>query len=135
MMAMTLPMILITTLLCILSTASCGRITVGAKTEITDVMTNKEVQEIGRFAVEEYNYKQSLNNGGDGETLKFVEVVEAEKQVVAGMKYYLNISAVDHNGVRRIFTSVVVVKPWLQYKKLLHFGPSFNFQQMQHTTM
>ncbi|WJX33395.1 hypothetical protein P8452_21607 [Trifolium repens] len=135
MMAMTLPMILITTLLCILSTASCGRITVGAKTEITDVMTNKEVQEIGRFAVEEYNYKQSLNNGGDGETLKFVEVVEAEKQVVAGMKYYLNISAVDHNGVRKMFTSVVVVKPWLKYKKLLHFGPSSNFQQMQHTTM
>ncbi|XP_045816737.1 cysteine proteinase inhibitor B-like [Trifolium pratense] len=134
MMAMTLP-ILITTLLCILSTTSCGRVIVGAKTEITDVTTNKEVQEIGRFAVEEYNYKQGLSNSGGGEALKFVEVVEAEKQVVSGMKYYLNISAVDHKGVHRMFTSVVVVKPWLQYKKLLHFGPSSTFHQMQHTTM
>ncbi|GAU31081.1 hypothetical protein TSUD_322180 [Trifolium subterraneum] len=133
MMAMTLP-ILITTLLCILSTVSCGRVIVGAKTEITDVTKNKEVQEIGRFAVEEYNYKQGLSNGG--EALKFVEVVEAEKQVVSGMKYYLKISAVDHDGVHRMFTSVVVVKPWLQYKKLLHFGPSSStFQQMQYTTM
>ncbi|KAL5075979.1 hypothetical protein RYX36_014963 [Vicia faba] len=124
--------ILITTLLCILSTASCGRLIVGARTEIADVKTNMEMQELGKFAVEEYNYKQS-NNGG--EALKFVEVVEAEKQVVSGMKYYLNISAVDHNGVPRMFTSVVVVKPWLHYKKVLHFGDSSTFHQLQHTTM
>ncbi|XP_050879359.1 cysteine proteinase inhibitor B [Lathyrus oleraceus] len=124
--------ILITSLLCILSTASCGRLIVGAKTEITDVRTNMEVQELGKFAVEEYNYKKS--NGG-GEALKFVEVVEAKKQVVSGMKYYLNISAVDHNGVRRMFTSVVVVKPWIQYKKVLHFGDSSSFHQLQHTSM
>jgi cystatin-C len=133
MMAMALT-IVITTLLCILSTASCGRVIVGAKTEISDVGTNKEVQELGKFAVKEYNYKQGLNNGGDGEGLKFVEVVEAEQQVVSGMKYYLNISAVDHNGVQRMFNSVVVVKPWLhQYKKVIHFGPSSTFHQ--HTTM
>jgi len=133
-MAMTLT-IVITTLLCILSTASCGRVIVGAKTEISDVGTNKEVQEIGKFAVKEYNYRQGLNNGGgDGEGLKFVEVVEAEQQVVSGMKYYLNISAVDHNGVQRMFNSVVLVKPWLhQYKKLIHFGPLSTFHQ--HTTM
>ncbi|AES71980.2 phloem filament protein PP1 [Medicago truncatula] len=119
MMAMTLT-IVITTLLCILSTASCGRVIVGARTEISDVGTNKEVQELGKFAVKEYNYKQGLNNGGGGEGLKFVEVVEAEQQVVSGMKYYLNISAVDHNGVQRMFNSVVVVKPWLhQYKKVI----------------
>ncbi|CAK8567135.1 unnamed protein product [Lathyrus sativus] len=128
--------ILIASLLCILSSVSCGRVIVGAKTEITDVRTNMEVQKLGKFAVEKYNYKQ--NNGG-GEALKFVEVVEvveAEKQVVSGMKYYLNISAVDHNGVHRMFTSVVVVKPWLQYKKVLHFGDSSStFHQLQYTSM
>ncbi|CAK8567134.1 unnamed protein product [Lathyrus sativus] len=125
--------ILIASLLCILSSVSCGRVIVGAKTEITDVRTNMEVQELGKFAVEEYNYKHS--NGG-GEAMKFVEVVEAEKQVVSGMKYYLNISAVDHNGVHRMFTSVVVVKPWLQYKKVLHFGDSpSTLHQLQHTSM
>ncbi|XP_004502264.1 cysteine proteinase inhibitor B [Cicer arietinum] len=132
-MAVTLT-IVVTTLLCFLSTASCGRVIVGAKTEISDARTNREVQELGKFAVEEYNYKQGLNNGGGGEALKFVEVVEAQQQVVSGMKYYLNISATDRSGIHRMFTSVVVVKPWLQYKKLLHFEPLSTTHQLQHTS-
>ncbi|XP_061338690.1 cysteine proteinase inhibitor 4-like [Gastrolobium bilobum] len=123
MMAVTLTILV--TLLSLLSTPSCGRM-VGEKTEIADVRTNREVQDLGRFAVEEHNRGLRLwrNNVDDGgEQLKFAEVVEAQQQVVSGMKYYLKISA-THNGVHRMFTSVVLVKPWLHSKKLLNFASS-----------
>lgn len=51
------------------------------------------------------------------------QVVAAETQVVAGIKYYLKIEARQH-GITKVFDSVVVVKPWLQSKQLLNFGPT-----------
>ncbi|XP_039015822.1 cysteine proteinase inhibitor B-like [Hibiscus syriacus] len=90
---------------------------VGGRTEVTDVKTNKEVQELGRFAVEEYNLNHRIRQ------LVFSEVVEAETQVVSGIKYYLKIEATE-NELRKTFESVVVVKPWLHSKELLHFSPS-----------
>ncbi|XP_010673372.2 cysteine proteinase inhibitor 2 [Beta vulgaris subsp. vulgaris] len=106
---------------------------VGTKKEITDVNTNKEVQELGKFSVEEYNreilnmQQSPLRSVGLGDTngpLNFVKVVEAQKQVVAGLKYYLKVEAMQ-DGVSRIFDAVVVVKPWVhESKKLLNFGPS-----------
>ena len=101
---------------------------VGGRSEIKDVKTNEEVQELGRFSVEEYN--RSLISGGRGAgnglgELRFAEVVEAEKQVVSGIKYYLKVTAVAKTGEQRIFDSVVVVKPWLHNsKELLNFAPS-----------
>lgn len=50
-------------------------------------------------------------------------MVAAETQVVSGIKYYLKIEATQH-GETKVFESVVVVKPWLQSKKLLAFTPS-----------
>ncbi|XP_059448439.1 uncharacterized protein LOC132179697 [Corylus avellana] len=97
---------------------------VGGRTEVKDVKTNEEVQELGRFSVHEYN--RSLwhrGNGDGGRELTFVEVVEAQSQVVSGIKYYLKISATQ-NGATKIFESVVVVKPWVHSKELLNFGPS-----------
>ncbi|KAJ7979142.1 Cysteine proteinase inhibitor [Quillaja saponaria] len=101
---------------------------VGGKTEIRDVETNKEVQDLGRFSVEEYNrslrqqqYHHHESDGG-GE-LMFAKVVNAQKQVVSGIKYYLTISA-THNGETKLFESVVVVKPWAETKQLLDFAPS-----------
>ncbi|KAJ1381848.1 Proteinase inhibitor I25, cystatin, conserved site [Sesbania bispinosa] len=129
-MAVSVTLTILVTLLSVLSTAtSFGRM-VGEKTEIADVKTNREVQELGRFAVEEYNNGLRLwrNDVVGEEQLKFGEVVEAQQQVVSGMKYYLKISA-THKGVQRMFTSVVVVKPWFHHKKLLDFGPSSISQQ------
>ncbi|KAK7280847.1 hypothetical protein RIF29_08376 [Crotalaria pallida] len=127
MMATVVTLTTLITLLSILTTTpSCGRTLVGGKEDISDVKTNMQVQELGRFAVEEYNKGLTMlprNDGGGDEKLKFGEVVEAQHQVVSGMKYYLKISATQ-NGVSRNFTSVVVVKPWLHSKKLLNFGPS-----------
>ncbi|RVW40382.1 Cysteine proteinase inhibitor 2 [Vitis vinifera] len=110
--------------------AGIGRM-VGGRTEIKDVKTNKEVQQLGRFSVEEYNrshgrrWREAIGNvlGMDYEYLTFSEVVEAQKQVVSGFKYYLKIAA-TRNGVRNTFDAVVVVKPWLPSKQLLHFSPS-----------
>ncbi|KAJ8437086.1 hypothetical protein Cgig2_016440 [Carnegiea gigantea] len=111
---------------------------VGGRTEIKDVTKNKEVQDLGRFSVEEYN--RSLmedmppsplrrvvgDDGGPTGHLMFLEVVEAQRQVVAGLKYYLKVAAVQ-DGVPKTFDAVVVVKPWeAQSKKLLNFGPSHN---------
>ncbi|KAE8731869.1 Cysteine proteinase inhibitor B [Hibiscus syriacus] len=102
---------------------------VGGRTEVTDVKTNKEVQELGRFAVEEYNLNHRIRrrgyDGSEGRSgeLVFSEVVEAETQVVSGIKYYLKIEATE-NELRKTFESVVVVKPWLHSKELLHFSPS-----------
>ncbi|XVF65387.1 hypothetical protein PTKIN_Ptkin09bG0244500 [Pterospermum kingtungense] len=99
---------------------------VGGKTEIKDVKSNKEVQGLGRFSVEEYNRSQGRlrsNGGGRRGMLVFSQVVEAQKQVVSGIKYYLKIEAMQ-NGLTRTFESVVVVKPWLKSKQLLNFSPS-----------
>ncbi|XP_022150412.1 cysteine proteinase inhibitor B [Momordica charantia] len=91
----------------------------GGRTEIEDVRTNEEVQELGRFCVEEYNRRR--NGGGE---VRFRAVVAAEKQVVAGMKYYLKISGSVKGESEMLFDSIVIVKPWLRSKQLLHFSPS-----------
>ncbi|XVF28969.1 hypothetical protein REPUB_Repub15cG0079300 [Reevesia pubescens] len=97
---------------------------VGGKTQINDVKSNKEVQELGRFALEEYNKSQGgIRSEGSGSELVFSQVVEAQKQVVSGIKYFLKIEATQ-NGLTKTFQSVVVVKPWDQSKELLTFSPS-----------
>ena len=122
------------TLLISLQLCVCYRGKVGAKTEISDVKTNEEVQELGRFSVEECNrslrrqrrqrqYKMMSIGDNIGGELRFIEVVEAQTQVVSGLKYYLTISATQ-NGVSKMFESEVVVKPWVRSKELLNFGPS-----------
>ncbi|KAM7461704.1 hypothetical protein LguiA_029825 [Lonicera macranthoides] len=97
---------------------------VGGRTKIKDVKTNQEVQELGRYSVEQYNLgqRQRRGNGGSGD-LKFTEVVEAEKQVVSGIKYYLKVMTATSSGVPKTFDAVVVVRPWEHSKELLNFAP------------
>ncbi|GKF29599.1 cysteine proteinase inhibitor B-like protein, partial [Tanacetum coccineum] len=83
--------------------------------------TNKEVQALGKYSVEDYNrLKGNKDNVGQ---LMFVKVVEAEKQVVSGMKYHLKIQN-KTSGEVKVFEAVVVVKPWLRKKELVKFAPS-----------
>ncbi|CAI9776144.1 unnamed protein product [Fraxinus pennsylvanica] len=97
---------------------------VGGKTEVKNVKTNKEVQELGKYCVDQYNSKQKHVANGR-KLLTFSQVVEAEKQVVSGIKYYLKISAATYGGgVPKNFDAVVVVKPWVDSKELLNFAPS-----------
>ncbi|KAG9136182.1 hypothetical protein Leryth_003784 [Lithospermum erythrorhizon] len=103
-----------------------GRI-VGGRTKVKNVKSNQEIQELGRYCVEEYNRgQQRYHHGSGGQRLSFDEVVEAETQVVSGIKYYLKISAVKPNGVPKNFDAVVVVKAWENYRELLNFSPSKN---------
>lgn len=98
----------------------------GGRTKVEDVERDKEVQELGEYAVDEYNRQQHLmgsgvNGGGD---LEFRRVVEAEKQVVSGIKYYLKIEAANSGGAPKKFDADVVVQSWKKSKQLLNFGPS-----------
>ncbi|KAJ4956012.1 hypothetical protein NE237_012795 [Protea cynaroides] len=107
---------------------------VGGRTEVKDVKSNKNVQDLGRFSVEEYNknqrhYRQGQERFGErgrvDEPLKFKEVVKAQTQVVSGIKYYLTVS-VYQGGIPKTYDAVVVVKPWIKSKQLLNFAPSTN---------
>ncbi|KAK4754420.1 hypothetical protein SAY87_002524 [Trapa incisa] len=109
-------------ILLLISTVSGFRGRVGGRMEVKDVKSNEQVQELGRFSVEEYN-RMRRHSGHENGQVTFYEVVAAETQVVAGIKYYLEIEGRLH-GITRVFDSVVVVKPWLQSKQLLHFCPS-----------
>ncbi|XVF84524.1 hypothetical protein PTKIN_Ptkin17bG0043900 [Pterospermum kingtungense] len=96
---------------------------VGGKTQMDDVKTNKEVQELGRFAVEEYNKTQGKFRSNGGTKLVFSQVVDAQKQVVSGIKYTLKIEATQ-NGLTKAFESVVLVQPWAPSKELIAIAPS-----------
>ncbi|KAK9671393.1 hypothetical protein RND81_12G027200 [Saponaria officinalis] len=121
------------------------KLVVGGRVEVKNVKTNKEIQELGKFSVEEYN-KNILENpiqdvagraGLEG-PLRFIEVVEAQKQVVSGLKYYLRVVAMQNNQnniiinnknnddglISKTFDAIVVVKPWVESKQLHYFGPS-----------
>ncbi|KAI3889314.1 hypothetical protein MKX03_017743 [Papaver bracteatum] len=107
---------------------------VGGRMEVKDVKNNKEIQKLGKFCVDEFNknLEKDIQNGlissnDEYEFLNYNEVVEAEKQVVSGLKYYLKISALTSvSGVEKKFDAVVVVKPWIKSKVLLNFAPSVN---------
>ncbi|KAF3323712.1 cysteine proteinase inhibitor 5 [Carex littledalei] len=104
---------------------------VGGRTVIPHVESNKEVQSLGRFSVAQYNYR--LRNSSNAtvtlhhaKPLTFSRVVEAEQQIVSGVKYYLKVVAKDgkHSTAEKMFNAVVVVKPWLKSKELVSFTPS-----------
>ncbi|CAO2196479.1 unnamed protein product [Urochloa humidicola] len=102
---------------------------VGARTEVRDVERDREVQELGRFSVAEYNRRRQ--HGGGGGRLEFARVVAAQRQVVSGLKYYLRVAAAEEaegaenaGGGERVFDAVVVVKPWLESRTLLRFKPA-----------
>ncbi|KAI3937762.1 hypothetical protein MKW92_030967 [Papaver armeniacum] len=104
--------------ICFLSSSSSVD-ALGGKTEIKDVKTNKEVQDLGKFSVDEYNLKK-----GEEGSLTFTQVVKAQKQVVAGIQYFLKVSA-QENGSPKFFDAVVLVKAWEKpANRLISFNPS-----------
>ncbi|KAK8489639.1 hypothetical protein V6N11_007348 [Hibiscus sabdariffa] len=95
---------------------------VGGQTPIIDVKKNKGVQELGRYAVEEYNKRQQEQKG---KTVVFSQVVQASQQIVAGIKYFLKVEAAE-DGEKKMFDAVVLIKPWAQSKEeeMLSFSAS-----------
>ncbi|KAF0916481.1 hypothetical protein E2562_007565 [Oryza meyeriana var. granulata] len=103
---------------------------VGGRTEVRDVEGDREVQELGRFSVEEHNRRRRDCCGRDVR-LEFGRVVAAQRQVVSGLKYYLRVVAAEEGAAKngaggepRVFDAVVVVKPWLESRTLLTFAPA-----------
>lgn len=96
---------------------------VGGRSPVKDVKSNEEVQDVGRFSVKEFNRVRSEQGKMKGGELEFSQVVEAQVQVVAGLKYYMLVEAVQNNETKA-FESEVVVQPWLQSRQLLRFEPS-----------
>ncbi|GJW64220.1 gypsy type transposase [Tanacetum coccineum] len=76
----------------------------GGRTKVEDVTSNKEVQAVGKYSVEEYNRLKG-NKDNDGQ-LMFVKLVNKT------------------SGEVEVFEAVVVVKPWLRKKELVKFAPS-----------
>ncbi|RWW24283.1 hypothetical protein GW17_00011446 [Ensete ventricosum] len=95
---------------------------VGGRTEVRDVESNKEVQDLGRYSVEEYNRRQ-----GPAHPLTFARVEGAQRQVVSGIKYYLHVLATEGDGgsagQQRTYDAVVIVKAWLGSRELVSFVP------------
>ncbi|KAI3968088.1 hypothetical protein MKX01_015608 [Papaver californicum] len=112
--------------ICFLSSSSSsvdalGGKRLGEKTEIEDVKTNNEVQDLGKYSVGQYNLKFKKGEKG---SLTFKEVVKAESQVVAGIQYFLKVSAIQ-NGKPKLYDAVVVVKAWEKpSNSLVSFDPS-----------
>ncbi|GMH28286.1 hypothetical protein Nepgr_030129 [Nepenthes gracilis] len=132
-MALQISLILIISVMPAATRAAAERGIVGGRMKIRDVTANEEVQDLGRFSVEQFNKilqesrRSHLRNyhqgGGSGGPLEFEAVVEAEKQLVSGLKYYLKIDA-KQGRFTKTFDAVVVVKAWLNSKELLSFAPS-----------
>ncbi|CAH8348705.1 unnamed protein product [Eruca vesicaria subsp. sativa] len=107
-------------------------VVLGGKSDVPNVQTNMEVQELGRYCVEQFNLREQSEQGNVASSitdtavlnpLTFSRVVSAQQQVVAGLKYYLRIEVTQPDGTSRMFDSVVVVQPWLNSKTLLGFTP------------
>ncbi|KAL8481038.1 hypothetical protein ACS0TY_026991 [Phlomoides rotata] len=120
----TIPLLLL--LVFFTSQASAIGRKVGGRTPVQNVEQNKEVQDLGRYCVQEYNrLMQQKKGNGTSKLLVFSQVVEAQTQVVSGIKYYLKIAAARRGGAPpNTFEAVVVVKPWMHSKELLNFAPS-----------
>ncbi|GMI96087.1 PHYTOCYSTATIN 2 [Hibiscus trionum] len=81
---------------------------------VTDATADTGVQELGKFAVEEYNKKKQ-------QKVEFSKVVQAAKQKDSGTKYFLRIEG-SNKGEMKTFNAVVLVKP-SDEKEMLSFFP------------
>ncbi|CAN6826191.1 hypothetical protein Bca4012_029818 [Brassica carinata] len=114
-------------------TPSAKSTVLGGRSDVGNVRTNMEIQELGRYCVKQFNLQQQSKQGNDATNartdtavlspLKFSRVESAQKQVVAGTKYYLRIAVTQPDGTSRMFDSVIVIQPWLFSKKLIEFTP------------
>ncbi|GAA0151720.1 hypothetical protein LIER_43150 [Lithospermum erythrorhizon] len=71
----------------------------GETKDIPNVESNKEVQEIGRDCIDQYNKKEVPRDPAKNLPLTFKQVVKASLETVLGFKKYtLKINSAFHNG-------------------------------------
>ncbi|PIA38360.1 hypothetical protein AQUCO_02800208v1 [Aquilegia coerulea] len=81
-------------------------------------ITDPHIQDLGKFAVSEHN-KQAKTS------LKFVNVIKGQMQVVAGINYDLVIAA-RKGDIRRNYLAVVYERPGGKNKTLTSFKSQLN---------
>ncbi|KAJ1432095.1 Proteinase inhibitor I25, cystatin, conserved site [Sesbania bispinosa] len=79
--------------------------TLGGIRDVEEIQNSVEIENLARFAVEEYKKKR---------------VISAKKQVVAGTLYYITLEATD-GGEKKIYETKVLEKPWLNFKEVQEF--------------
>ncbi|KAL3679220.1 hypothetical protein R1sor_022176 [Riccia sorocarpa] len=87
----------------------------GAPKEVNHSENSAEMDEIGQFAVDQYNTKE-------GKNLSFHKIISAKKQVVAGTMYHLVIEAHGDEAVKN-YEAKVWHKPYENHKSLEQFKP------------
>ncbi|KAF5196131.1 Cysteine proteinase inhibitor [Thalictrum thalictroides] len=78
-----------------------------------DNITDPHIHDLGEFAVSEHNNKAKTS-------LKFVNVIKGQSQVVAGINYRLVIAA-KKDGIERNYLAVVYERPGGKIKTLTSF--------------
>ncbi|KAL5997236.1 hypothetical protein ACLOJK_008166 [Asimina triloba] len=91
---------------------------VGAWEDIPDVEHNEQVQALGQFAVDEENKKPEHAKS----PIKFMRVVEAERQLMAGTNYRLWVEG-EVDKVDKVFKALVFVGLPVVPKELQSFNP------------
>lgn len=87
----------------------------GAPKEVHSAENSVEIDDIGKFAVQEHNSRE-------GKNLTFKKVVNAKKQVVSGTMYHLTVEATHPESEQsKVYEAKVWTKPWENHKSLEHF--------------
>ncbi|XP_057480858.1 cysteine proteinase inhibitor A-like [Actinidia eriantha] len=71
----------------------------GGITEVKDFANNSEIESLARFAIDEYNKKQNAH-------LEFEKLVDAKKQMVAGVMYCIKLEATD-DGKKQVYETKI----------------------------
>ncbi|KAJ7559840.1 hypothetical protein O6H91_04G105200 [Diphasiastrum complanatum] len=87
----------------------------GGKFQADGEENSLEIEDIAKFAVDEYNGRQN-----SVENVSYVRVVSAKKQVVAGTMYHLTIEVLSEDQPK-LYEAKVWAKPWEQHKTLEEF--------------
>ncbi|KAF5816513.1 putative Cystatin domain-containing protein [Helianthus annuus] len=88
---------------------------VGGFTEVKDFANSIVIDDLARFAVDEYNKKQNT-------LLEFRKVLNAKEQIVSGTLYYITLDAAN-GGIIKTYEAKVWVKKWENFKELQEFKP------------
>ncbi|XVE59879.1 hypothetical protein DITRI_Ditri05aG0082600 [Diplodiscus trichospermus] len=86
---------------------------VGGISEVEGSANSVDMENLARFAVDEYNKKENA-------LLQFKKVVNVKQQVVAGTIYNITLEAIDGDKVK-VYEAKVWEKPWMNFKELQEF--------------
>ncbi|XP_047158259.1 cysteine proteinase inhibitor A-like [Vigna umbellata] len=91
-----------------------AKVTAGGITDVPGAANSVEIEELARFAVDDYNKKQNA-------LLELVTVISAKQQIVSGVLYYITLEVKDGES-KNVYETKVWVREWLNSKEVLEFN-------------